>query len=315
LFKAYGLLVLIPDTANLKRPFNEIVKKELTEQFSHKLVAQTISRLGEHYKVQTEGRNINLFYLNDEGKRERIELINYIYKINNLNLSFTESEILKELDEHPERFSANVILRGVFQEMILPNIAFVGGGSELAYWLELKSVFEAVNIPYPVLILRNSFLIIEPKEQRLMEKLGLSVLDIFQSEIDLQNIITQRTTTNRLKLTDEQQQITHLYTQIQNLASAVDPTLQPHVAALHTRTLQAIRNLESKMLKAEKRKHNDQLRQLNTLKTKLFPKNSLQERVNNFMPLYAKYGKGLIDVLYQQSLSVEGKFEVIELKN
>ena len=65
---------------------------------------------------------------------------------------------LNELQEHPEYISPNVILRPVFQELILPNIVFVGGGGELAYWLELKKVFEAVGIPYPMLVLRNSFI-------------------------------------------------------------------------------------------------------------------------------------------------------------
>ena len=81
---------------------------------------------------------------------------------------------MQELNTYPERFSANVILRGVFQEMILPNIAFIGGGGELAYWLELKQVFEAVNVPYPMLILRNSFLLIAPKAKRLMESFAIN---------------------------------------------------------------------------------------------------------------------------------------------
>jgi uncharacterized protein YllA (UPF0747 family) len=70
-----------------------------------------------------------------------------------LSLSFSKDEILEELKEHPERFSGNVILRGAFQETVLPNIAFIGGGGEIAYWLELKAVFDAIHVPYPVLIL------------------------------------------------------------------------------------------------------------------------------------------------------------------
>lgn len=313
LFKQYGLLVLIPDNANLKRLFNDVVKKELTEQFSHQLVEQTIAKIGEHYKVQAGGRDINLFYLNDAGKRERIELQNGIYKIQNLGLEFTQDQILKELDEHPERFSANVILRGVFQELILPNIAFIGGGGELAYWLELKSVFEAVQVPYPMLILRNSFLIVEPKEKMLIQKLDLSVGQLFLPEAELQNMLTKRSTQNRLTLADEEQQINQLFAQMQWLAAAVDPTLQPHVASLHTRSLQNIHGLEKKMLRAEKRKYTDLHRQLATLRSSLFPNNSLQERVDNFMPLYAKYGLELIDILYQHSLGLEGEFGVIEL--
>ncbi|MES2776876.1 MAG: bacillithiol biosynthesis cysteine-adding enzyme BshC [Bacteroidota bacterium] len=313
LFKNYGLLVLIPDNANLKRLFNSIVKKELTEQFSHKLVAETIAQIGEHYKVQAGGRDLNLFYLDDSGKRERIELINATFQVPNLGLIFTESAMLQELEEHPERFSANVILRGVFQEMILPNIAFIGGGGELAYWLELKKVFEAVNVPYPMLILRNSFLIIEPKQKRLMNALQLTVPQLFLGEMELQNLLTERSTKNRLKLDEEEEQVNQLYAQMQWLAAAVDPTLQPHVASLHTRSLQSIHGLEKKMLRAEKRKNTDQHKQLSNLRSAICPNNSLQERVDNFMPLYAKYGKDLIDVLYQHSLGLEGQFGIVEI--
>ena len=69
----------------------------------------------------------------------------------------TEQEIINELHAHPEKFSPNVILRGVYQETILPGVAFIGGGGELAYWMELSNVFEQVGVPYPVLQLRNSF--------------------------------------------------------------------------------------------------------------------------------------------------------------
>jgi len=159
LFADYGVLVVVPDNALLKKQFQSVVEKELTEQFSHQAVEATIHQLSKHYKVQAGGRDVNLFYLIDD-KRERIEISNVKFQISNLKISWTKDEILTELENHPERFSANVILRGVFQETILPNIAFIGGGGELAYWLELKKVFEAVNVPYPMLIVRNSFLII-----------------------------------------------------------------------------------------------------------------------------------------------------------
>ena len=162
LFGEYGLVVLIPDNAALKKLFQPVIQKELIERFSHKAVSDTTNKLDEHYKVQASGREINLFYLIDD-KRERIEATDSKFKVESLNLEWTQDEILKELDEHPERFSPNVILRGAFQETILPNIAFIGGGGELAYWLELKEVFQQANIPYPMLILRNSFLFIEKK--------------------------------------------------------------------------------------------------------------------------------------------------------
>jgi len=124
--------------------------------------------------VQAGGREINLFYL-DEDLRERIEAKGDSYAVANTTITFTKDETLKELREHPERFSPNVILRGLYQETILPNIAFVGGGGEIAYWLELKAVFDFYKVPFPILVLRNSFLLIEEKWKEKMNKLELSV--------------------------------------------------------------------------------------------------------------------------------------------
>ncbi len=129
--------------------------------------------------MQASGREINLFYLKDD-KRERIEFNNEKFEVKSERLQWTKDEIIKEVDEHPERISANVILRGVFQEMILPNIAFIGGGGEVAYWLELKKVFEACAVPFPVLVLRNSFLVINAQQNEKLKKLNFSVEDFFK---------------------------------------------------------------------------------------------------------------------------------------
>ena len=171
LFGGYGLVILIPDNTVLKKLFQPVIQKELTEQFSHKAVEQTVQKLEAHYKVQASGRKINLFYLIDD-KRERIEIQNSKFKIQSLEIEFTPEEILKELDEHPERFSPNVILRGAYQETILPNIAFIGGGGELAYWLEYKKMFEAHKILYPILVPRNFVTIIDKGTKTKIEKLN-----------------------------------------------------------------------------------------------------------------------------------------------
>ena len=121
---------------------------------------ETVAAFPKAYKVQAGGRDLNMFYLKGD-IRERIEKRNGQYSVINTQYSFAEQDIIEELKTNPERFSPNVILRPVFQEMILPNIAFIGGGGEVAYWLELKNVFAAVKVPFPVLILRNSFLLVE----------------------------------------------------------------------------------------------------------------------------------------------------------
>ena len=169
LYGDYGLVVLVPDNAFLKSQMVAVFSNDILEQTSSSIVAKTSEALEKYYKVQANPREINLFYLKDN-LRERIVRKDNDFHIHNTDLHFTKEEIQKELKEHPERFSPNVILRGLFQETLLPNIAFIGGGGELAYWLQLKDLFNHYNVPFPVLVLRNSFLIIEKQWQETIKK-------------------------------------------------------------------------------------------------------------------------------------------------
>lgn len=306
----FGVLVLIPDNAVLKKAFIPVVKKELLEGFSHPLVEATAAELGQHYKVQASGREINLFYLIDD-KRERIEKKNGQYTVDSLQLKFTEEEIVKELEEHPERFSPNVILRGVFQETILPNIAFIGGGGELAYWLELKKVFEAVNVPYPMLVLRNSFLLMNEEQKQKAAKLELRMADLFLPELELINQLVRKRTSNDLSVSNEISALQKLYDVLKQKAEPVDTTLLPHIESLLAKTQKRVEELEKKILRAEKRKFEAELRQIQNLKQTLFPNNSLQERVENIAYFYGIYGNRLLKILYDNSLSLEQEFVVL----
>lgn len=311
LFKDFGVLVILPDNAELKKLFNPVIEKELNEAFSQQQVAATVAVFPKEYKVQASGRELNLFYLKDD-RRDRVELENEKYKVHDTAISFSKEGILAELNDHPERFSANVILRPVFQELILPNIAFIGGGGEIAYWLELKKVFEAVEVPYPVLVLRNSFLVVGKDELVRMKHLNLNFSDLFKKENDLLNELVKRESSLQLSLQNEQQALNDVYLKLKTIAGAVDPTLANHTEALQVKAMKKIAALEKKMLRAEKRKFEAQQRQLHKIRTVLFPNNNLQERIENLVPFYAKWGDGFIKALYENSLALEQEMVVVE---
>lgn len=312
LFGEYGLIVLLPDDTDYKKAFIPVVERELKEQFSHKIVEATVTGFPKAYKVQAGGRDLNMFYLKDEA-RERIEKRNGQYSVVNTQYSFAEQDIVEELKTNPERFSPNVILRPVFQEMILPNIAFVGGGGEVAYWLELKNVFADLKVPFPVLILRNSFLLLEKSHSEKAQRLGFTITDLFKPEQELMNVLVKRDSEVQLNLDKEKQAIHDFYRQLRNTAGAVDTTLQAHTEALEKQALKKIEVLEKKMLRAEKKKFEAQQRQLHKLRTQLFPHDSLQERIENFMPFYAKWGKDFIKAVYENSLGLEQEFVVLDM--
>lgn len=310
LFADYGLLIIIPDNATLKQCFKDVVLKELSTQFSHSLVQQTNEHLAQHYKTQASGRDVNLFYLVDD-KRERIEKQNELFTVHNTNISFTKEQIEAEVTQHPERFSANVILRPVFQETILPNLFFVGGGGELAYWMQLKEVFNATQTPYPILVLRNSFLLLNKREQKQLKDLGLYSSELFKAKDVLVNEHVRTNSSNNLSLQQSLDSFKKIYENLQQQAKQIDVSLLPHVQKLQQQNLYKLHQLEKKLLKAEKKKFSTQQQQITHLKETLFPKNNLQERVENFSFYYASFGKQFIEMIVNNSLGLGQEFVVV----
>ncbi len=310
LFAAYGLLILLPDNALLKKEFAPIITKELKEQFSHKAVSKTMRFFPAAYKVQAAGRETNLFYLKDDS-RERIEKVNAEWSIVNSPVRFEEHSILEELKINPERFSPNVILRPVFQELVLPNIIFIGGAGELAYWMELKKVFEAVAVPFPVMVLRNSFMIVPQKATKKIKGLNMAVVDFFKPTDFLMEQVVKKHSAQQLNFSEEKNILSQLYKTIQEVAAAADASLLNHVDALHKGAAKKIAQLEKKIYKAEKKKFETQHRQVEKIKNLLFPGGNLQERVDNILPYYARYGRGFIDTLYKNSLALQQEFTIL----
>lgn len=311
LFAEYGLVVILPDNAKLKKLMQPVFEDDLLQQTPAAIVTQTIEQLSKEYKVQAHPRPVNLFYLKDN-IRELIEINADKYQVRNTTISFSREEIRAELNAHPERFSPNVIVRGLYQETVLPNIAFIGGGGETAYWLELKELFDHYKIPFPVLVLRNSFLIVEKKWRDKIHKLGLQSKDFFQSEQQLLTMLISRQKNGELKLKQELEAAIQVYNTVKNKAAAIDKSLLPHVEALQARTLKPLQELEKKLLRAEKRKYETEQRQIQAIRLALFPRNNLQERICNFMPWYAQWGPSFIQKLYEFSPALEPEFTILE---
>jgi bacillithiol synthase len=310
LYGPYGLVVLIPDVPALKSLMITVFEDDIFDNTPSTLVADTSERLGADYKVQAHPREINLFYLKD-AVRERIVRTNTGFSVLNTEFQFTAEEMKAELRQHPERFSPNVILRGLYQETILPNIAFVGGGGELAYWLQLCELFERYKTVFPVLVLRNSFLVIESKWKELIQKTGIHIEDLFLATDELLRTLVIRKQGEAVQLNGQLAQAEELYQTLSQRAGAIDPTLARHVAALRARSIRQLEELEKKMIRAEKRKWSVQQGQLQKLRDALFPRNGLQERVENFSLFYAKWGRGFIDELYRHSGALEQEFTVL----
>jgi bacillithiol synthase len=311
LFGSYGLVVLIPDNRLLKSVMRGVFKDDLTNHAPFEITRENVQLLSKHYQVQANPREINLFYLKDD-IRERLDLKDGRYVVNNTGIYFSPEEMEKELANFPERFSPNVILRGLYQETILPNIAFVGGGGETAYWLELKPLFKHYRVPYPVLIVRNSFLLIRKSWRSKIEKIGLSPMSLFKPEEQLMEDFVRRHSSRQLNLDKQMLELRGFYNSLREISGAADKTLEQHVEKLEVQALQKLEELEKKILRAEKKNHEEVRRKIHEIRQALFPLENLQERIDNIIPWYAEYGKQFIDLIYHHSLALEQEFIVLE---
>lgn len=296
-FGEYGLIVLNTNDAALKRTFIPIMKAELLSQPAFQYVQETIAALNTAgFKTQAAPREINLFYM-QPGLRERIVRDGDVYRVMNTSLAFSASELLTELENHPENFSPNVVLRPLFQELILPNLAYIGGGGELAYWLERKSQFEHAQIHFPMLVRRHSVLWLDKDAAKKLEKLGFSAADFFGDTESLVKQFIARNAAGEVSLADEIRQLQAMYDTLAAKAAAVDPTLDKAVRAEAVKAVGGLEQWESRLVRAEKQKHEVTLNQLRGLKQKLFPDNGLQERSDNFLPYVLKFGESFIQTL------------------
>jgi bacillithiol biosynthesis cysteine-adding enzyme BshC len=319
LFGEYGLVIILPDNASFKKQMLPVFEDDLLHQTASGIVEDAANKLQDAgYKVQANPREINLFYLKDD-LRERIVKKNDQFTIHaptavGARFTFSEDELVNELKAHPGHFSPNVILRGLYQETILPDIAFIGGGAEIAYWLQLKTLFDHYKVPFPVLVLRNSFLIIEKKWNEKIAKLGFTPEDFFLPEQELMNRLVAKESKHPVKLNGSLTELEQLYNTFKKQAAAVDHTLEQHVDALRLRTVHRLQELEKKMLRAEKRKFSEQERQIHIIKEHLFPVNGLQERYDNINYYYAKWGKDILHKLHEHSLALDQEFCILSEK-
>jgi len=311
LFGQYGLVVIDADDHDLKKEFAAIMEQDIIEQNSFKNIEATNKELEKlHVHIQVNPREINFFYLCD-GLRERIVFEDGLYKVLNTEISFTKEELQKEIKTNPEHFSPNVVMRPLYQEYILPNIAYVGGGAEVVYWMELKSNFEHYKVDFPILILRNSGLIIPKQSASKIARMDLDISELFQSADTIKTNWIKKHSDHELSLREEWRELQHVFEKVRLRSYKIDPTLAKSTSAVEARLEHAINNLEKKLIKAEKSNYLTRLEQIDHIKYELFPKESLQERSENFGLFYVKWGQYFIDELIRNFEPLDFKFTVL----
>jgi uncharacterized protein YllA (UPF0747 family) len=156
LYAAFGLVILDANSHTLKQALIPIIKKDLLNQSHFQIQKESDAILAKQYNLQINARPFNFFYINEAGKRFLIKQNqNHLFQLSENENGYTAQELTHLIESFPERFSPNVNLRPIYQELILPNLAYIGGPAEIAYWLQLKSIFDAHQLSYPILVLRH----------------------------------------------------------------------------------------------------------------------------------------------------------------
>ena len=311
LFKEYGLVIVDQQNAALKSLMFPFLENELTKHELYANLLETRPKLeAAGYHEQALPRAINLFYIDADNNRNRIVYENEKYTVLNTTLEFSETEILTELRKNPIRFSTNVLSRPVYQQTVLPNLAYIGGGGELAYWMQLKQAFTKLDVYFPDLILRNSVLIADGKSQKKLGKLDLSIDSLFTKKDRLIKSFVKDNSESELSLADEKTQLEAVFQSVMSKALKIDQTLEKSAMGEMKKQLNSLEKLEAKILRAEKRNFENVTNKINAVQDKLFPNGKLQERYDNFLTFWVEYGNDFVPLLknsldpWQESFTV-----------
>ena len=315
LYDEYGLVILDPQDPQIKSLLKPIFKKEINDFALHtqKLI-QVSAKLEELYHAQVKVKPVNLFYHTDDG-RYSVEPVEEIFKLRRKRKQFTKDEILTEIENSPERFSPNVLLRPICQDYLLPTGFYIAGPSEIAYFAQVTPLYDFYNIVTPIVYPRSSATLLEKNVETALEKYDLTMNDVFLGLDELKEKVIAELSENNIDkaFKEASNEIDLTFDKLKENLFAIDKTLVDASARYRERVLSSIKELKSKASKAQETKHETTIRQLTRISNLLYPLGNLQEREINFTYFYNKYGKDFIRKIYDDLSISEFEHQVISL--
>jgi bacillithiol synthase len=315
LFDEHGLVIFDPQDADVKKTLRPIFKKEITDFRAHteKLV-HTSATLEELYHAQVKVKPVNLFLRVDEG-RHSIEPVDNEYKLRRKRKSFTKEQLLDLLECEPDKFSPNVLLRPICQDYLFPTAFYIAGPSEISYFAQLKPLYELYDIVQPIIYPRSSVTILENSVAKSLEKHSVSVNEIF---IDVENVKKKIINAVEERSVDEMfdgisNQIETTFDQLKEKLIDLDKTIADSSNRYRDKILSNISELKSKAEKAQQKKYEVTLRQIDRAAVHLFPNSNLQEREINFINFANKYGEDFLKKIFDELQINKFEHQVIKL--
>lgn len=294
LFGKYGLVIIDSNSKELKEQFVQQMKKDICYSTYYKYLKQTTEDLSKNYKIQANVRKVNFFEISKRSRK-------YI----------TDNYDETKIEDNPEIFSPNVLMRPLFQEIIMPNVSYVGGSAEISYWLQLKSVFDIEKIPFPILVLRNSLMLVSSKQKKVLNDKGFNLEDIFLSREDLHKKYILNHFNKELSLEKNKKKLKKMYEEL--LLKTFDDGLKSSIRAQIHKQIDWITNLEKKIIREKKKAHLSSLNQIDKIKKQLFPNNKLQERYENFLIYYILHNDKFIEIVKDEVDPLSANFVVLDI--
>ncbi len=291
LFGDQGLVILEPDTQRLKQQFTSVMKDDVFEHRSFDALIETNGQLHQSYKLQVTGREINFFYLSDAGRNLILKTPNG-FEVQHTDIVFSAAQIEEEIDQYPERFSPNVVLRPVYQECILPNLAYVGGPGEIAYWLQLKGLFNAHHTPFPMVVLRNSVFLLHQSSIHKIEKRNIAVEQLFgNADRMIKEYVSKE---HPFSLEVYSQSIDSVLQSAIDHLMPFDNQIASQLISMKTKSKDEMGKLQKDLVRRKKTKSEMDIQVLQSVRDELFPNNQPQERYNTLVTFAANYPDAFI---------------------
>lgn len=310
-----GLIFLDPNDKQVKQLLKPIFRRELEEtpRFCQ-LVINRSAELEKQYHAQVKPKPLNLFLFHNQG-RYLLEPRGEEYSLKGTRRHLSKDLIFSFLENEPERFSPNVVLRPLCQDWLLPTATYVAGPSEIAYFAQLKPLYDELGLQLPIIYPRASITILEEKVEKVFERFSLNLLDFF-SDVE---IIKERTVRQVSTMSVDELfggtaiSIQEALNQLQSRLREIDPTLVGAVENLEKKFSSNLDSLKQKTIEAQKRQHEILLRQIEKAANHVFPSSNLQERELNVLHFLNKYGLEFLRWLYGEMGIESFKHQVIRL--
>ena len=286
IFGKYGLIVLDFNLPCVKNAVYPIFQKELESNWVQNVTKKKVEWLSANYYVQAPPQDCNLFDISD-GNRFKIRR--------------DSMDDISIYAKNPHRLSPNVMLRPIMQQFVLPSVAYVGGAAEVAYWLQLKDLFKAAEIPFPVILLRDIFNVLDKKNYEKWKKLGLNETDLYQKRIFLDNEFVKKNSFVESYTEAQKKNFQERITEIKSKIIETDKTLENSLNVFEHDIDKAFLRIQKKWLQAEKRKKQFELDQIHNIKDLLFKDEVMLERIESYFPYHKTYGTELLDEMIKQS--------------